>query len=82
VKEADRITQLERTRDNRCARCGLSPGKHVIKDGSGRGLDGNEGVGPNCPDGGGTYTWAQTREEMAQTIKGLEGFLAKLKGDA
>lgn len=46
-----------RTQQGFCARCGRGVKLHV---------DGN------CPDGGGTFTWAMTREDMAGAIANLD----------
>ena len=53
----ERILQLELTRRGVCARCGEGVAQHADGD---------------CSDGGGSYTWAQTRAELEQTIKNLE----------
>lgn len=61
---ADRVLQLERTRAGNCARCGQEPSKHT---------DGN------CPDGGGSFTWAQTSAERTALVRNLGDFIAQAK---
>lgn len=50
--------EIERTRQGLCARCAEPVGKHP---------------GGNCPDGGGSYTWAV--ENPRQLIRNLEAAL-------
>ena len=60
--------QIHRTRQCRCARCGMGQADHT-------------GGVANCPDGNGSYTWALSRSEAESMTKRLEELLVAMKGN-
>jgi len=69
ILEKDEHIEMQqgRTLAGLCARCAESPVEHE---------------NGKCPDDKGSFTWAHTREDMRQLIRGLEGFLDEARKTA